>query len=130
MQYFFLLGSNPALSATEILSQIRLDKQIDEKCIQLVSANQDNFLLYSTNEQINVYDYIKRLGGTIKIGYIKEIITDCSCLQESATQKILKKAYSAAKQGQSDEDNNLHKENKKVAKQNHNYRKALEKMLN
>ncbi|MCK5416207.1 hypothetical protein KAI92_02145, partial [Candidatus Parcubacteria bacterium] len=62
MKYFFILGTNTALSIAEIFSFF--DNIISYKLL-----NQDVLLVEFENE-INAKEIIKKLGGTIKIGEI------------------------------------------------------------
>jgi len=62
MKYFFVLGTNPALSIAE------LNSVIDLSHADLVSAD---FLICDINE-IEPFLLMKKLGGTIKIGRILE----------------------------------------------------------
>ncbi|MDD4902801.1 MAG: methyltransferase domain-containing protein [Patescibacteria group bacterium] len=61
MKYFFILGNNPALSAAEIISVLR-----PEKDARLAAGN----VLLLENPATDAAKLIKRLGGTIKIGVI------------------------------------------------------------
>ncbi len=61
MSYFFVLGTNPALSVAELASVL------DLKNIHLLSPD---FLIADSNQEIAPENLIKCLGGTIKIGRI------------------------------------------------------------
>lgn len=63
MKYFFVLGTNTALSVAELAAVI------DLKDFKLLAAD---FLIWETNTEINPEALMKRLGGVIKIGEIKE----------------------------------------------------------
>jgi tRNA G10 N-methylase Trm11 len=65
MQYFFVLGNNPALSVAEITTLF------PNKTYKLV--NFDIFLM-ETEEELKPLELIKRLGGTIKIGKIHKTV--------------------------------------------------------
>ncbi len=67
MQYYFILGNNPALSVAEIYA-------IFPKNTGFL-ANRECFVL-ETNTEIDVNTLIRRIGGTIKIGKIKQKITN------------------------------------------------------
>jgi tRNA G10 N-methylase Trm11 len=60
-KYFFILGSNPTLSAAEVSAVLDAPDKINL---------QDNVLIYSTGQKLEAEFLIKRLGGTIKIGEI------------------------------------------------------------
>jgi len=61
MRYFFILGTNPALSVAELAAVTALDNW------QLLA---DDFLVADSEREINPDNLIKRLGGMIKIGRI------------------------------------------------------------
>ncbi len=63
MKYFFVLGTNPALSAAEIISALRPEAET-----RMVAGN----ILLLENPATDSPALIKRLGGTIKIGVITE----------------------------------------------------------
>lgn len=65
MKYFFILGNNNALSLAELNSVLNL------KNPQLLAAD---FLLAEIDEEINFTALINRLGGTIKLGIIRETL--------------------------------------------------------
>ena len=69
MKYFFVLGNNAALSVAE------LGSLMDVKDAILVAAD---FLVIESAVEINPEALITRLGGTIKIGMIKEEIAASS----------------------------------------------------
>lgn len=62
MKYFFVLGTNPALSLAELLAVVKFDSYL-LACSDL--------LIVSSETEINPVALIKRLGGIIKIGVIK-----------------------------------------------------------
>jgi len=62
MKYFFVLGSNTALSVAELAAVITL------KNPELLAAD---FLVADNDQEIQSEDLIKRLGGIIKIGKIE-----------------------------------------------------------
>lgn len=63
MKYFFVLGTNTALSVAELAAVLDLEK---------VNLLAPDFLVWETSLEINPESLIKRLGGTVKIGVIKE----------------------------------------------------------
>jgi len=66
MQYFFILGNNPALSVAELSAVFGLDNSagvIHELPLQSV------FIL-DIDRDIDTQKLIRRLGGTIKIGKV------------------------------------------------------------
>lgn len=67
MKYFFVLGTNTALSVAELAAVLDLKK------VQLLT---EDFLVWETDNEINADGLIKKLGGTIKIGEIKEEIKE------------------------------------------------------
>lgn len=81
MKYFFVLGTNTALSIAELAAVLDLKKT------NLVASD---FLIWETDTEINPETLISRLGGIIKIGIIKEEIAD------SDYEKLLKAIYDIA----------------------------------
>ena len=77
MKYFFVLGTNTALSVAELAAVL------DLKDARLLASD---FLVWETKTEINAASLIKNLGGTIKIGEIKESLL---ANNESKLQKIL-----------------------------------------
>ena len=77
MKYFFVLGTNAALSIAELAAVL------DLKDARVLAAD---FLVWETKIEINAANLIKNLGGTIKIGEIKESLP---AGDESKLQKIL-----------------------------------------
>jgi len=67
MKYFFQLGSNRNLSIAEVYSIFKENN----KSMRLINAN---ILLLESDEKINIPELLKRMGGTIKIGFIKNEI--------------------------------------------------------
>jgi len=67
MKYFFVLGTNTALSVAELAAVLDLKKA------RLLA---DDFLVWETDNEINAESLIKRLGGIVKIGEIKEAVQD------------------------------------------------------
>jgi len=65
MKYFFVLGTNAALSIAELASVVGLKKA------DLLAAD---FLVWETDTEISSESLMKRLGGVIKIGEIKDEI--------------------------------------------------------
>lgn len=61
MKYFFVLGTNTALSVAELAAALGLEKA------ELLAPD---FLLWETSTEINAANLITRLGGVIKIGRI------------------------------------------------------------
>ena len=82
MKYFFVLGTNTALSVAELAAAVDLKK---------VSLLATDFLVWETDTEINPDNLMKRLGGTIKIGEIKEEVPD------SNDEKLLKTLTELAK---------------------------------
>lgn len=66
MKYFFVLGTNAALSAAELAAAVEI------KNLRLLAAD---FLVAETEREINAEDLIKKLGGMIKIGRISTEIS-------------------------------------------------------
>ena len=64
MTYFFVLGNNPTLSIAEISAIFSHTKKIINK----------NILILETSEEIDAQSLINKIGGTIKIGIIKNEI--------------------------------------------------------
>ena len=82
MKYFFILGNNPALSLAEVLAVIKPKSYI------LIS---EEFLVTETSADLNPLNLITVLGGTIKIGLIKEELAISSYknkIEESILQII------------------------------------------
>ena len=67
MKYFFVLGTNTALSVAELAAVLDLKK---------TSLLATDFLIWETDTEINAENLMKRLGGVIKIGEIKEEVAD------------------------------------------------------
>ena len=65
MKYFFVLGTNTALSIAELAAVVDLKKA------DLLAVD---FLVWETDTEISSESLIKRLGGVIKIGEIKDEI--------------------------------------------------------
>ncbi len=63
MQYFFLLGSNPALSLAELTAVVNLKNPV------LIG---NDFLISECEAEIEPTSLIKNLGGIIKIGIIRQ----------------------------------------------------------
>lgn len=63
MKYFFVLGTNTALSVAELTALLGL------KNARLLAAD---FLIWETGLEINPANVMRLLGGTIKIGVIKK----------------------------------------------------------
>ena len=66
MKYFFILGNNNALSVAELNALLNLRNP------QLLAAD---FLVADIEEEIHIENVIQKLGGTIKLGIIKEVLT-------------------------------------------------------
>lgn len=83
MKYFFILGNNPALSLAEILSVVK------PKSFVLLS---EEFLIVETQVILNPTNLIDILGGTIKIGLIKDelVISNYKNKIEAAVIQIIK----------------------------------------
>ncbi|MFH0840679.1 MAG: DNA methyltransferase [bacterium] len=80
MQYFFVLGNNPALSIAEIQAVLGKNKY------ELINQQ---ILLVDLEKEISARELISQLGGTIKIGMIKD-----SCINHfpkilSGVEKII-----------------------------------------
>lgn len=67
MKYFFILGKNPDLSIAEILAVLSLNK-IQFNLLETAGK----FLVLGTERVIEPALFIKKLGGTIKIGQVFE----------------------------------------------------------
>jgi tRNA G10 N-methylase Trm11 len=63
MKYFFVLGNHPSLSVAELSAMFPSAKD------GLISQN---IFIFDIPEKINPEEIIRRLGGTIKLGLIKE----------------------------------------------------------
>jgi len=63
MKYFFVLGTNTALSVAELAAVL------DFKHVRLLAAD---FLIWETKTEISAENLMRNLGGTVKIGEIKE----------------------------------------------------------
>jgi len=61
MKYFFVLGTNTALSVAELAAVLGLEK---------AALLATDFLLWETDTEINALSLIARLGGIIKIGRV------------------------------------------------------------
>ncbi len=68
MKYFFILGQNPTLSSAEITSLLSNEADI------LVAS--EEVILLETKKNLDVGEIIGRLGGTIKIGHILDVLSD------------------------------------------------------
>jgi tRNA G10 N-methylase Trm11 len=86
MKYFFVLGTNTALSVAELAAVL------DLKEARLLAAD---FLVWETKTEINAENLIKNLGGTIKIGEIKEELpaSDDNKLQKTLASLASVKKY-------------------------------------
>lgn len=82
MKYFFVLGTNTALSVAELAAVLDLKE---------ISLLANDFLIWETELEIKPENLIKNLGGIIKIGIIKEEMFD------SNEDKILKTLVQLAK---------------------------------
>lgn len=82
MKYFFVLGTNTALSVAELAAVLDLKE---------TSLLASDFLVWETDVEINAENLMKRLGGTIKIGEIKEEVA------EGNDEKLLKTLTELAK---------------------------------
>lgn len=87
MKYFFILGNNNALSLAELNSTLNL------KNPQLLAAD---FLLTEIEEEINPKSLITRLGGTIKIGIIRDTLKEHSS-QGLLVESLIKMAANKQK---------------------------------
>lgn len=70
MKYFFILGNNPTLSIAEISAVFGLYNLGTGHC-PVPTIISENVLILETDQELNVKELIKKLGGTIKIGLIK-----------------------------------------------------------
>lgn len=82
MKYFFVLGTNTALSAAELAAVLDLNKA------ELLAAD---FLVWETKNEIEPVSLMSRLGGVIKIGVIRKEI------KNSDEQKLLVATQEVAK---------------------------------
>jgi len=82
MKYFFVLGTNTALSVAELAAAVDLKKA------DLLAVD---FLVWETDIEINAESLMKRLGGVVKIGEIKEEI------KEGNDEQLLKTLTDLAK---------------------------------
>lgn len=82
MKYFFVLGTNTALSIAELAAVLDLKK---------TSLLATDFLIWETDIEINPETLIQRLGGTIKIGIIRGEVA------ENDNGKLLKTVCDLAK---------------------------------
>jgi len=80
MEYFFILGSNPALSIAELLAVF--SPASSKKIVG------ENALILDINEDIFPLELIKKLGGTIKIGILKDEVKTNN--KEELLAKIIK----------------------------------------
>lgn len=95
MKYFFVLGTNTALSLAELGAVLDLRKA------ELLAAD---FLLWETSDEINPENLISRLGGVIKIGLIEEEIGGASNKEKEeklrqAVQQIAMKKRAGSREG-------------------------------
>jgi len=74
MKYFFILGNNPALSLAEILAVLK------PKYYHLLERD---FLVMEVDIEIDAPKLIKRMGGVIKIGEIKDEIKESNFQKKS-----------------------------------------------
>lgn len=82
MKYFFVLGTNTALSVAELAAVLDLKSAV---------LYAPDFLIWETNNEIEPESLMKRLGGIIKIGVIREEI------KSGDDQKLLSAVLSLAK---------------------------------
>lgn len=82
MKYFFVLGTNTALSVAELAAVLGL------KNARLLATD---FLIWETDTEISAEGLMKRLGGVIKIGEIKDEVS------EGSEDNILKSLIALAK---------------------------------
>ncbi len=66
MRYFFILGSNPAVSAAEILSLVQGEALT-------VSEIHKQAMVIECQKELNTKNLINKLGGTVKIGRLTEL---------------------------------------------------------
>lgn len=67
MKYFFVLGTNTTLSVAELGAVLNI------KNAKLLASD---FLIWETDTEISTESLMKRLGGVIKIGEIKEEVSE------------------------------------------------------
>lgn len=79
MKYFFVLGSNPAISVAEILSCL------DEKMPTIVELSRQ-ILVIESRQEIDEKNLMNRLGGTIKIG---RLINQCLPIDINALADVM-----------------------------------------
>jgi len=79
MRYFFILGSNPALSAAEILASAYHDPFA-------VTEIHKQALVFEGMEGVDTREFISRLGGTIKIG---KLLTEYLDFDENEIIRLL-----------------------------------------
>lgn len=72
-RYFFVLGSNPALSVAELAALFALDNS---------SLLAKDFLLWESAAEISAVETMSRLGGTIKIGLVRDEVTSLAELAD------------------------------------------------
>lgn len=88
MQYFFILGRNPALSSAEIAAVLDIGKKAS-----IASASSET-LVVKTSEELDVAELMLRLGGTIKVGQIFEELAEITAedviniIKKSLTKKV------------------------------------------
>jgi tRNA (guanine10-N2)-dimethyltransferase len=70
MQYFFILGRNPALSSAEIAAVLDIPGSAS-----ILSASSE-VLALETKRELNAAELMSRLGGTIKVGLVAEELTE------------------------------------------------------
>lgn len=84
MKYYFILGNNPALSIAEINSLL------GEEIVNKPNLLFDNILILEIGN-LNPSEIIKRLGGTIKIGVVKEEVDKKESSIINSSEKIIGK---------------------------------------
>lgn len=90
MKYFFVLGTNTALSLAEIFAVLKGKNP----CLLA-----PDFLVVESEQEIDVDNLIKRLGGTIKIGQIVREISAANELELEAEIKKIAIARQASSGG-------------------------------
>lgn len=90
MKYFFVLGTNTALSVAELLAVYNFNNP------RLLAAD---FLVGENDSDLDVANLIKRLGGIIKVGRILSETTLDKGGLEIKIQQIVKEKQAVAKEG-------------------------------
>jgi tRNA G10 N-methylase Trm11 len=73
MEYFFILGSNSAISLAEIMAFFNEHEDVPTPD-DFILSDKLEALIFKTNKNIDSPGLIKNLGGSVKIGIIKSIV--------------------------------------------------------